>query len=180
MKLRREVALFAQLMEKQLVANDHLPGWKGEEPMYFWSLVEAKVHKFLVSFNTPTGEFDIKEVGLKAADVANYVMMIADNCRVLEKVQEDLDEEKRLAEEAKKPEGWSVEYSSCYIRLSKGPYELSVGKYSGVVTLFAPTISSTGMSIMTGVATGAISDRASYEDLIKEAIAWFNTLEDYK
>lgn len=78
---RPEVAAFANLMEQQLRANDHKPGWKGDEPdALFRRLVEESSELEDAIYHTVDGE---AFVGKEAADVANFAMMIADVCGAL-------------------------------------------------------------------------------------------------
>lgn len=80
---------------------------------------------------------------------------------------------KRAAEEAKRPEGWDVEYSSGHIRLSKGKYSLSLQKYGTSVILFEYTTDGLGI----GIAEGPDALRnGTYEEQIADALAWFNGL----
>jgi hypothetical protein len=92
---RPEVAAFADLMEAQLRANDHKPGWKGEsagadllprlheeadelrEALRLWA---AQVAWGSAALYLPQ---NIAKVGREAADVANFAMMIADVCGAL-------------------------------------------------------------------------------------------------
>lgn len=83
---RPEVEAFADLMEAQLRANDHKPGWKGEP---VWPLIErlheeaTELHEEVdVGDNVGSSEW-ISRVGAEAADVANFAMMIADVCGAL-------------------------------------------------------------------------------------------------
>lgn len=84
--LRPEVLAFAHLMEAQLKANDHKPGWKGEDwyPLLMRMREETiELHEALI----PGSRTDLpawwKRVGSEAADVANFAMMIADVCGAL-------------------------------------------------------------------------------------------------
>ncbi len=75
MKLRPEVARFAEEMEKQLQANEHKGGWKNcDEDFLFDEL--SKNHSVL-DFALANG--DIPEILRRAANIANFSMMIADN-----------------------------------------------------------------------------------------------------
>ncbi len=83
--LRVEVLAFASLMEKKLRENDHKGGWQGEDKEYLLRrLTEemGELERAATAFVTPSrGWRDI--VGSEAADVANFAMMIADNCGAL-------------------------------------------------------------------------------------------------
>lgn len=83
---RAEVVAFAHLMEAQLRANDHKPGWRGENP---WPLLD-RLHEEaaeLAEELQPGSRTDLAtwrlRLGAEAADVANFAMMIADVCGVL-------------------------------------------------------------------------------------------------
>jgi len=83
---RPEVRAFADLMEAQLRANDHKPGWKGEE---WWPLLCRLREETLELQDAlgPGSRTDLPawsaRVGSEAADVANFAMMIADVCGAL-------------------------------------------------------------------------------------------------
>src|SRR5262245_28744819 len=102
LELRREVAAFAQLMEQKLRENDKKGGWKHCETAYLsrrcgneleelrtrvkrghdwmrrmWSRPNARGPYSL------SGSTFATEIGLEAADVANFAMMIADVCGAL-------------------------------------------------------------------------------------------------
>jgi NTP pyrophosphatase (non-canonical NTP hydrolase) len=83
---RPEVAAFADLMERELRANDHKPGWKGENP---WPLLDRLREELgeLWDELQPGSRTNIGawrgRVGAEAADVANFAMMIADVCGAL-------------------------------------------------------------------------------------------------
>lgn len=69
---RRPLADFVALMEQQLRNNDHKPGWATvPEAMLFACLLEkaAELHRAIL---------DGRGIPKKAADVANFSMMIAD------------------------------------------------------------------------------------------------------
>jgi hypothetical protein len=84
LELRPAVAAFAQLMERQLRANDHKGGWEYEHPNDLHSrlLEEAEELKVAIYNRQRTKKYERAEsaecVGLEAADVANFAMMIAD------------------------------------------------------------------------------------------------------
>lgn len=84
---RPEVKAFADLMEAQLRANDHKPGWKGEDcwPLMYRMREETlELHEVLM----PGSRGDLpawqRRVACEAADVANFAMMIADVCGALD------------------------------------------------------------------------------------------------
>lgn len=84
--LRPEVIAFARLMEDQLKANDHKPGWKGED---WWPLL-MRMREETIELQealAPGSRTDLPawwtRVGCEAADVANFALMIADVCGAL-------------------------------------------------------------------------------------------------
>lgn len=82
--LRPEVLAFAHLMERQLRANDHKPGWKGHAPhdLAVRMFQEATEATWAIA-DWKDGTGDTQSVGTEAADVANFAMMIADVCGAL-------------------------------------------------------------------------------------------------
>lgn len=81
-ELRPEVLAFAHLMERQLRANDHKPGWKGDSAQSLWRRVNQEAHE-LGEAVVNREAIDSIEAGKEAADVANFAMMIADVCGAL-------------------------------------------------------------------------------------------------
>lgn len=99
--LRPEVRAFAHLMEAQLRANDHKPGWKRDDPTALACRAEEELAELKSavenwSLSRVQGMDDIgrgadplspaeraKIVGEEAADVANFAMMVADVCGAL-------------------------------------------------------------------------------------------------
>ena len=79
MKLRKEVRLFAEAMERRLQANDHKPGWKGEAPDALLDRVDDELLELHMAVAAGRGA-----ILLEAADVANFLMMVADVCGELE------------------------------------------------------------------------------------------------
>lgn len=74
-ELRSEVIIFAQMMERQLKANDHKTGWKNDAP---FDLMERLWEEANELNNTPFVLAD--KIGKESADVANFAMMVADVC----------------------------------------------------------------------------------------------------
>lgn len=73
---RPEVVAFATLMEQQLRANDHKPGWKSDSTFALWSrLLQETIE--LNEARTARNP-DSALIGREAADVANFAMMVAD------------------------------------------------------------------------------------------------------
>lgn len=92
---RWQVGEFAKLMEGQLAANDHKGGWSMESPVTLFARLHeaaAELHdafRFLPETSSESGA-DVfaewrRKVGKEAADVANFAMMIAENCGALER-----------------------------------------------------------------------------------------------
>lgn len=79
---RPEVRAFADLMEAQLRKNDHKPGWKNDRPHSLLKRLydEAAELGHAMPYDD---DFEAEVVGLEAADVANFAMMIADVCGAL-------------------------------------------------------------------------------------------------
>ena len=74
MKLRPSVRRFAELMERELRANDHKGGWSDDAP-----------NALLARLIEETGEMARAmviggDVAKEAADVANFAMMLSENC----------------------------------------------------------------------------------------------------
>lgn len=92
---RPEVRAFADLMEAQLRANDHKPGWKRDHWIdLFYRLREETLELYDAlrdadTYDTSdrgarlTREQVFVSAGREAADVANFAMMIADVCGAL-------------------------------------------------------------------------------------------------
>ena len=100
--LRHEVLAFAVLMERQLRANDHKPGWKDDfaSDLFERVLEEAcelreaiTIHGAQVSWGEMALYLPqaVARVGLEAADVANFAMMIADVCGALTPPQDQAE-----------------------------------------------------------------------------------------
>lgn len=90
---RPEVRNFADLMEAQLRANDHKPGWKNDPAMDLIPRLREEAVELEEATNRHAkrigwgdhwlGEDTSVRVGKEAADVANFAMMIADVCGAL-------------------------------------------------------------------------------------------------
>jgi len=76
-ELRSEVLAFACLMERQLRANDHKPGWKNDSPYALHHRLEQESKELWHAFAQGG------DIGVEAADVANFGMMVADVCGAL-------------------------------------------------------------------------------------------------
>jgi hypothetical protein len=83
---RPEVRAFADLMEAQLRANDHKPGWRGDQDWELHYRLREEVSE-LGEQLAPGSRTDLaswrSRVGSEAADVGNFAMMIADVCGAL-------------------------------------------------------------------------------------------------
>ncbi len=77
--LRPEVLAFAHLMEQQLRANDHKPGWKNDRPKPLVDRLREETEELIVAILDHGPE----QIGKEAADVANFALMIADVCGCL-------------------------------------------------------------------------------------------------
>ena len=91
--LRPEVARFAEEMEKQLQANEHKGGWKDSDKDFLWEEL-GKNHSIL---DFALANRDMPEILRRAANIANFSMMIADNWGGLIKKEQYLDDLYELA-----------------------------------------------------------------------------------
>ncbi|KFC64011.1 hypothetical protein FG93_05521 [Bosea sp. LC85] len=86
---RPEVLSFALLMERELRANDHKSGWKGDCPDTLAERVEEEAEELRRASIDWMGHVAHSErplseaVAEEAADVANMAMMVADVCNAL-------------------------------------------------------------------------------------------------
>lgn len=74
MKIRKEVALFAQAMERKLRKNDYKIGWKECSPDY----LITKLHEELKEFQVTIDNGFTNRMLHEGADIANIVMMLCD------------------------------------------------------------------------------------------------------
>lgn len=84
--LRPEVAAFAQAMERKLRANDHKGGWANEPKGWLLDRAEAELLELRESVSwlqRSAEDLAVQSVLDEAADVANFCIMIADNCGAL-------------------------------------------------------------------------------------------------
>lgn len=84
MKLREELDFFSQEMEKILRQNDHKGGHSDctDEQLYDSTLEELfELFRELRPDLSPHFDIDAEKVIKECCDVANFVMMIADNYR---------------------------------------------------------------------------------------------------
>lgn len=75
--MRPEVQKFAEAMEARLAANDYKGGWEECSPLYLLGGVMEELNELVDHLDTRAASKD--EVLHEAADVANFVMMLADN-----------------------------------------------------------------------------------------------------
>jgi len=85
-ELRPEVLAFARLMEQQLRANDHKPGWKHDSADALIDRLNQELDELADAVDEwPQSRIlnGTERVGKEAADVANFAMMLADICGAL-------------------------------------------------------------------------------------------------
>jgi len=100
---RPEVRAFADLMEAQLRANDHKPGWKDDTDLDLFERLGQESAELLAALRRNAKrlmwgdswvmEDTVPRVGAEAADVANFAMMIADVCGALKLKENGLSRE---------------------------------------------------------------------------------------
>ncbi len=90
--LRPEVAAFARAMEEKLRKNDHKGGWKDESARSLLERAEDEIKELDLAVtclrDDECGHYKSEDekrqsVRGEAADVANFVMMVADVCEAL-------------------------------------------------------------------------------------------------
>jgi len=83
-KLRPQVAAFAQAMERKLRANDHKGGWDDEDPEWLMDRLKEEVAELEAAITTrdggPLSGRAQRRTRSEASDVANFAMMISDVC----------------------------------------------------------------------------------------------------
>lgn len=84
--LRPEVVQFAVLMERQLRKNDFKGGWKNDSAQALWPRIFEELEELGTELNPfrPPGAHKRENIGLEAADVANFLMMVTDRAGALE------------------------------------------------------------------------------------------------
>lgn len=89
MMCRPEVAAFAMLMEAQLKANDHKPGWGSDSLLSLHERLEEEARELWGEIrpdpDTGIAAYDHEAIEKEAADVANFAMMIVSNLGALRK-----------------------------------------------------------------------------------------------
>lgn len=79
-----EVTKFVELMRLKLEKNRHKPGWKKDDPLaLFKRLLEEATELYDAVVLRGNDYHAAEAIGLEAADVANFAMMIADVCGAL-------------------------------------------------------------------------------------------------
>lgn len=73
--MRGSVHRFAQVMEMQLKANDHKPGWENDPIRGLYEHLKEEVDELKEALDN----VDIEEALKECADVANMAMMVWDN-----------------------------------------------------------------------------------------------------
>jgi NTP pyrophosphatase (non-canonical NTP hydrolase) len=80
-KIRAEVAVFAERMEQRLVANEHKGGWEDNTVWELLGRVREELQELECALHDYSGHRragSVDEVRSEAADVANFLMMITD------------------------------------------------------------------------------------------------------
>ncbi len=74
--MRNKVKIFAEIMEKKLKENDHKRHWASMSQDYLLSCLKQETKELQSALINGNPEAIQEE----AVDVANFAMMIADNC----------------------------------------------------------------------------------------------------
>lgn len=78
---RKSLSLFSNAMENKLRQNDWKGGWEQLSVSYLIKRLSDEVEELKSAIKTN----DIKQISLESVDVANFAMMIFDNCsKILE------------------------------------------------------------------------------------------------
>jgi NTP pyrophosphatase (non-canonical NTP hydrolase) len=77
-EMRDEVKAFAEIMERELKANDRKPGWKHDDPTALLVRLREEADELEMALTPPVER--AAQIAKEAADVANFAMMIADVC----------------------------------------------------------------------------------------------------
>lgn len=78
MRGERELARFADEMQRKLDANAHKPGWKNESPSWLLKRLGEEVAELEEALFADEGYPDVDAVRSECADIANFCMFIAD------------------------------------------------------------------------------------------------------
>lgn len=85
--MRREVTVFAELMEAKLRENDHKGGWQQDPVTALMARLKEETDELRAVLSRRAGSATPRsyaaEVGREAADIANFAMMVADVCGAL-------------------------------------------------------------------------------------------------
>lgn len=84
LKLRPELATFAQDMERKLQNNDHKGHWGNCDFGYLRRRLRTELRELMLALDSHRTRGDLvsgERVISEAADVANFAMMVADNAR---------------------------------------------------------------------------------------------------
>jgi hypothetical protein len=76
--VRPEVLKFAEQMERKLRENDHKGGWRETDMLYLFGMLKEEVEELDIALE---GTMIAEDVLKECADVANYAMMLASNCK---------------------------------------------------------------------------------------------------
>ncbi|MFD1776979.1 hypothetical protein [Paenibacillus rhizophilus] len=79
--IRPSVIWFAEQMEQRLKENDNKDGWEECDRMFLLNRLEANYHSLWAKQQAYGACFDADGTIRKAANIANFAMMIADNAR---------------------------------------------------------------------------------------------------
>lgn len=85
--LRPELRQFARLMENELRKNDDLKGGWRREPIH--RLIDRAYEELDELKHVTWREYGPQELGSEAADVANFMMMVADNGAALKEADDE-------------------------------------------------------------------------------------------
>jgi hypothetical protein len=81
--VRDSVLWFAGKMEQKLQANDHKVGWSGLPDPYFVQRAQGELQELADAL---ASGMPVEDIILECADVANFVMMLADKKRQHEQI----------------------------------------------------------------------------------------------
>lgn len=76
-KTRQAITNFSKIMEKKLKDNDHKEGWNTCNNQYLLSRMFEECFELQDAITSKNSN----NICYEAADVANFAMMIADNCK---------------------------------------------------------------------------------------------------
>ena len=76
--MRRAIRRFAELMEERMKRNDHKSGWDTATNTWLWQRAFDEMLELRDEMSKARSRSPI-QIAREAADVANFVMMLADN-----------------------------------------------------------------------------------------------------